>query len=135
MPVPKGLPGGGEWAGLKTLGMVIRTWVDQVSGEEKSAIRYYLSSLRVGVRELAKHVRNHWSVENSLHWVLDVAFREDECGIENATAAANLSAMNRIALLALKSDTSIKRSVKGKRKNAGWDDDYLTHVLKIAMSS
>ena len=135
MPVPKDLPGREAWAGLKTLGMVIRTWVDQTSGKEKSAIRYYHSSLPVGVRELAKHVRNHWSVENSLHWVLDVAFREDECPIANATAAANLLAMNRIALSALKSDKSIKRSVKGKHKNTSWDDDYLTHILQLATTS
>lgn len=138
-PVPNDLPGRHDWAGLKTLGMVIRTWVDQTNGKEKSAIRYYVSSLRIGVREVAKHVRNHWpflnNSENSLHWVLDVAFREDECPIENATAAANLSAMNRIALSALKSDTSIKRSIKGKRKNAGWDGDYLTHILQIATAS
>ena len=85
---------------------------------------------------MAKHVRNHWSVENSLHWILDVAFREDECPIANATAAANLSAMNRIALSALKSDSDLQTRDQNETqtKRLG-PHDYLTHILRIATQS
>ena len=129
MPVPEDLYQRKEWSDLKGLGMVIRTWKDKKSGKEHRAIRYYLLSCLLGVKLFARHVRSHWSIENGLHWVLDVAFREDECQISNPTAAANLSAMNRLALSVLKSDTTIKRGVKTKRKVAGWKEDYLLKML------
>lgn len=65
------------------------------------------------VKAFAKYARSHWSIENSLHWVLDVAFREDDCQIENPTAAANLSAMNRLAVSAFQADTKVKRGSSG----------------------
>lgn len=129
LPVPTNLYGRRQWSGLKSLGMVIRTWRDEKTGQEHMAVRYYLSSLAPQVKAFAKYVRSHWSIENSLHWVLDVAFREDECPIENPTAAANVSAMNRLALSALKSDTRIKRGMATKRKVAGWRENYLLEIL------
>jgi predicted transposase YbfD/YdcC len=134
LPVPKTLYERRQWRGLKSLGMVIRTWRDQKTGEEHMAVRYYLSSLEPGVKAFARYARSHWSIENSLHWVLDVAFREDECPIENPTAAANVSAMNRLALSALKSDTRIKRGIATKRKVAGWREDYLLEILAKALN-
>lgn len=134
LPVPKTLTQRRQWAGLKSLGMVIRTWRDQKTGEERMAIRYYLSSLAPSVKQFAKYARSHGSIENSLHWVLDVAFREDDCPIENPTAAANVSAMNRLALSALKSDTQVKRGIKTKRKVAGWDENYLLEILTKALN-
>lgn len=134
MPVPKNLAQRRQWAGLKSLGMVIRTWQDQKTGEERMAIRYYLSSLEPSVKQFARYARSHWSIENSLHWVLDVAFREDDCPIENPTAAANVSAMNRLALSAFKSDTQVKRGIKTKRKVAGWNEDYLLEILAKALN-
>lgn len=134
LPVPSDLYQRKQWAGLKSLGMVIRTWRDQKTGEERRAIRYYLSSLEPKVKAFAKYARSHWSIENSLHWVLDVAFREDDCQIENPTAAANLSAMNRLAVSAFQSDTKVKRGIKTKRKVAGWDEDYLLEILTKALN-
>lgn len=134
LPVPKELYQRRQWLGLKSLGMVIRTWWDQKTGEERMAVRYYLSSLEPGVKLFAKYARSHWSVENSLHWVLDVAFREDECQIQNRNAAANVSTMNRLALSALKGDTQIKRGIKTKRKVAGWNEDYLLDILRNVLN-
>ena len=74
------------------------------------------------------------SIENSLYWVLDVAFGEDNCTISNPTAAANLSALNRLALSALKSDEQIQRGVKTKRKVAGWKEDYLLEILRKTLN-
>ena len=109
--------------------MAARYWIDRKTGEEKGDVRYYISSLEPKVKRFAKSVRSHWSIENSLHWVLDVAFREDACRIENPTAATNLSAMNRLALSAIKSDKIVKRGVATKRKVAGWKDEYLLSLL------
>lgn len=134
LPVPKGLYERKQWAGLRSLGMVIHTWRDHKTGEEHMAVRYYLSSLGPGVKAFARYARSHWSIENSLHWVLDVAFREDDCPIENPTAAANVSAMNRLALSALKADDQIKRGIATKRKVAGWNEDYLLKILAKALN-
>lgn len=134
LPVPRTLYERRQWAGLKSLGMVIRLWWDQQTGEEHCAIRYYLCSLEPKVKAFAQYARSHWSIENSLHWVLDVAFREDACLIENPTAAANVSAMNRLAVSAFRSDTKIKRGIKTKRKVAGWDEDYLLEILAKALN-
>lgn len=134
LPVPKNLYQRQQWSGLKSLGMVIRSWRDKKTGQERMAVRYYLSSLEPSVKAFAKYTRSHWSIENSLHWILDVAFREDECQIENPTAAANISAMNRLALSAFKSDTKVKRGIKTKRKVAGWDEDYLLEILAKALN-
>lgn len=129
VPVPADLPEREQWPRLRSLGMVIRHFRAGPTGEAKGDVRYYLSSLTPGVGQFARHVRSHWGIENSLHWVLDVAFREDACRIENPTAAANLSAMNRLALSALTSDQSVKRGVATKRKVAGWNEDYLLEIL------
>ena len=116
------------------MGMVIRRWRDRSTGKEHRAVRYYLSSLEPQVKAFARYARSHWSIENSLHWVLDVAFREDACAIQNPTAAANVSAMNRLALSALKSDTRIRRGIATKRKVAGWREDYLLAILSKALN-
>jgi predicted transposase YbfD/YdcC len=129
LPVPADLHEREQWPGLRSLGMVIRHFREGPNGEVKGDVRYYLSSLTPGVNRFARHVRSHWGIENSLHWVLDVAFREDACQIENPTAAANLSAMNRLALSALTSDQRVKRGVATKRKVAGWNEDYLLEIL------
>ena len=129
LPVPSDLYEIEQWEGLRSIGMAARYWIDRKTGEEKGDVRYYISSLEPKVKRFAKSVRSHWSIENSLHWVLDVAFREDACRIENPTTATNLSAMNRLALSAIKSDKIVKRGVATKRKVAGWKDGYLLSLL------
>ena len=74
-------------------------------------------------------VRGHWAIENSLHWMLDVAFNEDDCRVRVGNAAENFSILRRMALNMLKRESSSKVGVRAKRKRAGWDPDYLITVL------
>lgn len=117
------------WAGLKTVAMVRRT--RQVGDKISTEDSYYLSSLglSVGAQVLAKAVRSHWSVENELHWSLDVGFREDDCQVRKDNAPANLACVRRMALTQLKQETGKKLGIQGKRRRAGWDSAYLETVL------
>jgi len=93
--------------------------------------RYYISSLPAQATLLGKTVRAHWGIENSMHWVLDVAFREDDCRIRIGEAAQNFAILRRIALNLLKSDTTTKLGVANKRLKAGWNVDYLARLLGL----
>jgi predicted transposase YbfD/YdcC len=76
-------------------------------------------------------VRRHWGIENQLHWVLDIAFREDECGVRKDHGDENLAVLRHIALNCLRQDTQTRLGVHGKRLKAGWDTDYLSQLLGI----
>jgi len=84
------------------------------------------------VTRLAEAVRGHWGIENSVHWVLDVAFREDESRIRKGFAPANFAVLRHIALNMLRQDTHCRRGIPTKRLKAGWDEAYLTHLLAQA---
>lgn len=123
---PEGLPEG--WADVGAVALVCRE--RQVNGKtNESAARYYITSLRVGASVLAGYIRGHWGIENGLHWVLDVAFREDDSRTRAGHAAANLGLLRRVAVSLLKR-TKTKGSIKMRRMKAGWDDDYLLQVLQ-----
>jgi predicted transposase YbfD/YdcC len=116
-----------EWKGLKTVGMVISE--RQVGDKELTGeVRYFISSLTLHVAEFARAVRSHWAIENNLHWVLDVSYREDENRSRKDHTAENLAWLRRLTVSMLAQDDE-KAGVTCKRKMAGWDDDYL---LKIA---
>jgi predicted transposase YbfD/YdcC len=117
------------WVGLKTVALVRRT--RQVGENISTEDSYYLSSLSLdtGAQALAKAVRSHWSVENELHWTLDVGFREDDCQVRKDNAPANLACIRRMALTQLKQEKSKKLGIQGKRRRAGWDSAYLETVL------
>ena len=119
------------WTGLKTVAMVRRT--RQVGDKISTEDSYSLSSLAlsVGAQALATAVRSHWSVENELHWSLDVGFREDACQVRKDNAPANLACLRRMALTQLKQETGKKLGIQGKRRRAGWDSEYLETVLRI----
>lgn len=121
------LDAGGKWTGLSSIAMVESRRVS--GGDESSAVRFYISSLSGHARHILSASRMHWGVENSLHWVLDVAFREDDSRVRVGNAAENLSVLRRMALNMLKSESSAKVGVAAKRKKAGWDEDYLIRVL------
>ena len=91
--------------------------------------RYYISSLDADASKLLDATRTHWGIENSVHWVLDIAFREDECRIRKANGAHNFAILRRIALNLLKQENSVKLGIHNKRLNAAWDTDYLMKVL------
>jgi predicted transposase YbfD/YdcC len=118
----------GKWKNLRSLVRVEARRT--VNGKTSVEYRYYISSLTAEdpARMLAL-IRGHWGIENSLHWSLDIAFREDDCRIRRGHAAENFSRLNRIALNLLKSETQQKVGIKTKRLVAGWDHDYLLKVL------
>lgn len=116
-----------DWAGLKSIGMVEAQRT--VEGQTTMEQRYYLSSLKADARELAKAVRSHWTIENGLHWVLDIAFREDECRVRQGHAAQNFALLRRLAVNLLKKETAAKVGIKAKRLKAGWGSAYLEKVL------
>ena len=91
--------------------------------------RYYISSLTSGAKQHLAAVRGHWRIENELHWVLDIAFREDESRIRKDHGPENFAVLRHIALNLVKQEKTQKASVKGKRLMAGWDEDYLFKIL------
>ena len=115
-----------EWKGIKSIGMVE---ADRLAdGKMTTQRRYYISSLEAKAKDIGLAIRGHWGIENSLHWVLDIAFREDECRKRAGYSGENFSVLRHIALSALRSEAS-KRSIKGKRLRAGWNKDYLEKVI------
>jgi predicted transposase YbfD/YdcC len=125
--VPKDLPDRERWPKFAAIGMVENETVRD--GKLSIEYRYYIMSRRLSARKFAEAVRGHWSIENQLHWQLDVTFHEDQCRIRRGHADANFSALRRMALSLLKNNHSLKVGVKNKRLAAGWADDYLEQVL------
>lgn len=119
-----------EWEGLKTLVKIESERYIKSSGKTEKEIRLYISSLAADAKLINQSIRAHWSVENSLHWVLDVGFNEDNSRKRNGFAAQNYSLLNRIALNLLKNDKTAKVGVRGKRLKAGWDNNYLSKLIK-----
>jgi predicted transposase YbfD/YdcC len=128
-PATKAMVATGLWLGLATIVMVIRRCVDHSTGKTSDEVRYFFSSLPAKVKRLAGAVRQHWGIENGLHWVLDVAFNEDRMRQRDRTGIENLALLNRLAVSLLRQDKTVKAGVKCKRKHAGWDDNYLLHLL------
>lgn len=116
------------WKGFRTVGVAIRRSVQH--GKETVDTRYYISSLEVDAKRFSQAVRGHWHIENTLHWCLDVTFREDECRVRNRHAADNLSWLKRLAISLLKHH-SHKESVAMKRRMAGWNIDFLAQVIGL----
>jgi predicted transposase YbfD/YdcC len=116
-----------QWEGLKSVGMVEA--MREVDGKTSVERRYYLSSLPVNIELFARAVRSHWGVENKLHWVMDVCFREDQSRARAGYAAENLATLRRLALNLLKREKTKKRGIRGKQLNAGWDHAYLLRLL------
>ena len=126
-PAPKDLIESGQWAGLQSVVMVYRH--REVAGKETDEVHYYISSLPPKVKRLAKAIRDHWGIENSLHWVLDVVFSEDDSRIRKGNGPETTAMLRRLALSILEQDTSLKSSIRGKRLQAGWNDDLLAKIL------
>jgi predicted transposase YbfD/YdcC len=118
-----------KWEGLQSVGMVEA--IREIRGQRTVERRYYLSSLPLGVETFARAVRGHWGVENKLHWVLDVCFREDQSRARAGYAAENLATLRRLALNLLKREKTKKRGIRGKMLNASWDHPYLLRLLGV----
>ena len=118
------------WPGLRTMLAVesIRS-VNSAPTKGESEIRYFLSSCPDTPAVLGQAIRSHWAVENALHWVLDVTFREDDSRVRDRTAARNLALLRKVALNIVGRDTASKASVRARRKKAAWNDAYMLQLL------
>ena len=114
------------WPGLN--GLVIIDSLREIDGKTEQETRVYITSLSLDAPHLAKIVRSHWAVENSLHWVMDMVFRDDECRIRTENAPANFTTIKHMAHNLLRIAPG-KDSLRLRRKLAAWDDDYLASVV------
>ena len=119
-----------RWKEAKSIVKIDSHRYIKATGKEETEVRLYISSMAPNAKKIEKCIRAHWGIENSLHWVLDVAFNEDRSTKTNPIAVQNFSIINRIALNLVANEKSKKRSIKGKRLDAGWDNDYLLKILK-----
>lgn len=126
LPVPLELPGASCWANLCTLGVAILYCIRD--GKETVDARYFISSLKLGVRQFARAVRSHWGIENSCHWCLDVTYREDESRIREKNLRENFAWLNRLTLSLLKQHPA-KKSIAMKRRACGWNENFMLQVL------
>jgi predicted transposase YbfD/YdcC len=126
LPAPEGLPGFLRWKGLKSIGLVTSHCLRD--GKETIDVRYSISSLEVEVKQFARAVRGHWSIENSCHWTLDMTFREDESRLRERHLRENFAWLNRFALSLLKQHPG-RQSLVMKRRSCGWSDTFLMEVV------
>ena len=130
MPVP-------EWAdhirnleAWKDFRTIVKVVSERRAGDKTSVeARYFISSLESDAKRLLEAIRAHWGIENGLHWVLDIAFREDESRIRKGNGPQNFAVLRHIALNLLKQEKTAKCGIKAKRLKAAWDEDYLLKVL------
>jgi predicted transposase YbfD/YdcC len=121
----------GDWKDICTLIKIDSQRYIKASGETQKETRYYITSLEKDAKRIGQAVRSHWGIENKLHWQLDVSFGEDKSRKRDRNAAENYSVVLRMALNLIKSEKSTKKSVRGKRLKAGWDDEYLLSLLNF----
>lgn len=121
-----------RWDGLQSI-IKIEAYTTYKNGKHQGRQdfeeRYYISSLGQQAQRINEAVRAHWGIETKLHWVLDIASREDDSRIRKGYAPENMAILRHIAVNKLKNEKSFKRGIKAKRKKAGWDDEYLIKVL------
>ena len=125
--LPKAFPQSSKWAGVKAIGLACRI-TRQKDGSETHDTRYYIVSRYLSGERFARAVRGHWAIENSLHWVLDVTYNEDQSRARERQLADNLAWLRRLAIGLLKQHPS-KHSIKGKQQIAGWSTEFMTEVL------
>jgi len=116
------VPASQDWIGAKSVGRV--TSMREIGEKKTVETRYFITSLAGSAKDFGRAVREHWGIENSVHWVLDVTFGEDQSRIRKDHAPENLAVIRRIALNLVKQEKS-KRSMRGKRKRAAWSNEYL----------
>lgn len=128
-----GVPHAEDWKDLASVVMIER--IREVNGKVSTKKHYYISSLAPNAEVIASKVRDHWKVENTLHWTLDVIFGEDQSRIRDKIGAQNLSFLRKFAISLLKNEPTPKISMKRKRLIAGWDNEFLLRVLTQSNNS
>ena len=118
-----------QWKNLRSVGMVES--IREVQGKVTREVRFFIGSIGANAGTFARAVRGHWAIENTLHWSLDVSFAEDQCRARSGYAAENLAVLRHMSINILKGETTKKRGLKGKQKNAGWDHSYLLKLLRF----
>lgn len=118
-----------HWEGVRSVVCIEKVRTENKTGRVTRESRYYITSLKKEPDTILNVARKHWTVENNLHWQLDVSFNED-AQKKKKNAAQNFSLMSKFALTKLKQDDG-KGSIKGKRKRAGWDEKYLAKLLSL----
>lgn len=119
------------WVGLKTIVMVVRSI--QHWNKTTQEVQFYITSLVSDANKIASAIRQHWGIENSVHWTLDVTFHEDECRIRSLHSPQNFALLRRIALNALERESSFRRSIRQKSRRAAMNDRYMVSVLAAAL--
>jgi predicted transposase YbfD/YdcC len=127
LPAPPALLQLGDWQDVRSIGIVLRE--REVNGALSEEACCYLSSLPPKVKTFARAVRSHWSIENRLHWSLDVTFAEDQSRMRKDHSPANAGMLRRLVLSILQQDTSVNDTLRGKRLSAGWDERVLLTIL------
>ena len=134
----KGLVDEERWPGLRSVALVeTERFVGEpqveagpVNGETETERRYLISSLEPDAEKLLEASRQHWQIENGLHWATGVAFKEDHSQVRTQNAAENLALVRRLVASAVKQDQKVDTGTKNKRMRAGWDDEYREHLLR-----
>ncbi|MEH1899395.1 MAG: ISAs1 family transposase [Nostoc sp.] len=118
------------WSNFNSVGMVES--VRSFNGETTVETRYFISSLESDAKQFGNSIRSHWGIENSLHWLLDVALREDDCRIRKDNAPHNFAILRHIAVNLLTQEKRVKRGIKNKQFLAAMDNKYLLSILALA---
>ena len=119
-----------EWVDLNSVSMMER--VREINGKISTEKHFYLSSLSPSPKEIATKIRDHWKIENTLHWTLDVTFKEDSSTLRDHTGAQNLSLLRKIAISLIKNEDTKNMSIKRKRKKAGWNSQFLLKIIRAS---
>jgi predicted transposase YbfD/YdcC len=118
-----------QWKNICSVGMVES--IREIQGKVTTERRFFIASIAANAKLFARAVRGHWAIENTLHWSLDVSFAEDQCRARYRYAAQNFAVLRHMAINILKGETTKKRGIKGKQKNASWDHSYLLTLLRF----